>query len=123
LVPDKKVEQARFMATQTQLGQLLSSLVTDWKTELKLSTQQLMHSITTQIQQVRHELKTQSELLIALSPEAVLKRGYAILKQNRKPLTSATKLRVGSDMEALLHKKRISATIKNVEKRSVGETL
>ncbi len=116
LTPDKREEKARVVSAGLQLGQSLSTLVADWKAELKLTVTQLKQTIIHSLDQAKHALENYQDLLVALSPEAVLKRGYAIVKPKGKPM-------IGSDIEVLLYKSLMSATIKDIKERNVGDKL
>ena len=114
LVPDKKEEKARFKTLGLQLGQLLSGTVADWKAELKLRTLQLSQTITAHIHQTAQTIRARQDLLVALSPEAVLKRGYAIVRINGKVLRHGKQIKLGESMLAEITDANITAQVKTI---------
>ena len=59
-------------------------------------------------------------MINALSPESTLKRGFAIVKVNDAIISDPEKISVGKDVDILLAKKSITATVK--EKRDYHGT-
>ncbi len=52
--------------------------------------------------------------LEGLRPESVLKRGYAIVRREGRPLRSVSELRAGDPVEILLRDGRFGAEVKDV---------
>jgi exodeoxyribonuclease VII large subunit len=93
LTPDKREETARVKSAGLQLGQSLSALVADWKAQLKLSVTQLRQAVEQSVHQSKQGLESRQNLLMALSPEAVLQRGYAIVRKNGTAVKSMKQLK------------------------------
>jgi exodeoxyribonuclease VII large subunit len=93
LVPDKREEKARLKTAGTQLGQFLSAMVSDGRADLKLQMSQLQYTIEKYVHQAAQIITSQKDLLVALSPEAVLQRGYAIVRKDSKALKSVGSLK------------------------------
>jgi exodeoxyribonuclease VII large subunit len=65
--------------------------------------------------QGRSELESSFELLQALNPEAILRRGYAIVRREGKSLRTAKRLRTGAIVEVQLADGRFRAGVTEVE--------
>ncbi len=102
LTPDKREETARVKSAGLQLGQSLTSLIADWKAELKLDISQLKQTIDHSLNQAKHELENYQDLLVALSPEAVLRRGYAIVRSGNRVIRSGKQLKIGQHLSLQL---------------------
>lgn len=96
LAPDKHEERNRVASMHHQLGQSLTTLLGNQKSAMKLAYTELTHSMSTYLKQFEHELVSKQDLLQALSPDAVLARGYAIVRKRGKAVKSA-KLLVEND--------------------------
>ena len=115
ITPDKKEESSQLKNSGLQLGQSLSSLVADWKAQLKLKIIETRHMISNRLSQAVNELRGQQELLIALSPDAVLKRGYAIVRVDGKILRSGKLVKTGDMITAEVADAKIKAITKDIK--------
>lgn len=114
LVPDRTAETARVAQAQKRLSDMLSAQVSQKQQYLKARVDSLHAQIQYLLQDVSRYLAQRTQLLLALSPEAALKRGYAILTIEQKAVTSITQLRQGQDIQLRLSDGTASATIEEV---------
>lgn len=102
LVPNKKDEAVRLKSRGQQLSTAVHTLYAQQRADLAnwqhMAAQALQHRLMVS----RHSLESQTALLEALSPQAVLKRGYAILRAEGKLLRSTKSVRSGQLIEAQL---------------------
>lgn len=111
LVPDKKQILKSLQATKLQLGQQLIGLV-DQRQKIVRETQLgLVHAIERLLDKTAHELALRREVLIALSPEAALKRGYAIIRKAGTVIRSGQQVKIGDAVDIRLQDTTLSAKV------------
>ncbi|MFA5185848.1 MAG: exodeoxyribonuclease VII large subunit [Patescibacteria group bacterium] len=82
------------------------------KAELEAASSNIASAVDVWLKDLAGELVNQTRLLQSLDPKGVLKRGYAILKDDRgKSLVSAAKLAVGQEVSIVLHDGEAGAEI------------
>lgn len=98
IVPDKKhvIEQVR--TVKKSLGQLLSQNVINAKASLETSSEKLHDFVARYTDQARQSLKLRQQVLLAFSPTAALKRGYAIIKSNSQIIRSVKEVKSGDKL-------------------------
>ncbi|MDN5354484.1 MAG: exodeoxyribonuclease large subunit [Candidatus Cloacimonadota bacterium] len=69
---------------------------------LDSATMKLMHLMQTQINNYRHQVAILQEKLHELSPQEALKRGYAILRQEKKIIKTVEQLQKDRKLEIIL---------------------
>jgi exodeoxyribonuclease VII large subunit len=92
LVPDKTQVAVALRATREQLHKLSVRQIRDTGRGLKLYAQQLEGLSLQPLRRAKLALRAQVQLLTALSPTAILKRGYAIVRQQEISLRSLKQL-------------------------------
>lgn len=80
LVPDKVHMAEVLKTTRLSLGQFLSSLINDSNNLITQQISQLNHIITQYLGRQNQILDAKLELLAAINPSAVLRRGYTIIR-------------------------------------------
>ena len=83
------------------------------KQAIERHTAALKNSIATLITKQQFQLNSHAQLVKHLSPEAVLKRGYALVYQNGKIVIDPGMIETGSDITTLLANTEIISTVKN----------
>lgn len=114
LVPNKKHELILLTERQLQLIQYLNNLVLNQKRAVINSLQQLSQLIKNHLIQEKNYLKNQAELLLALSPQAALRRGYAILRNGGDVIRFGKQVKVGESITAEIIDARLTALVKNI---------
>lgn len=113
LVPDRASVLTQLEDTMLQLGRYAQTAFTEAhrqlvedKTELAYQTDQLLSNASLHLQ-------GQHQLLRALSPTAILRRGYAIVRSGGKVVRRAANLRAGDIVDIQLADGTTSAAISN----------
>lgn len=93
LVPDKKQVSAQLAAQRIELGRLVKQLCANQRTHIQESKTELYQLLNDVLIRAQDKLKTRRHLLEALSPQATLERGYAIVSLAGKTVYSAKQLK------------------------------
>jgi exodeoxyribonuclease VII large subunit len=111
LVPDQKHIKEQLISQKNALGLALSQSVVDAKRHIETAALEL-HSLWDQLwRDLRRAFHLQIQLLEALSPEAALKRGYAIIKLGNKTLRSIKQTKRGDNLRITLADGEIGAEV------------
>ncbi|MGB3787786.1 MAG: exodeoxyribonuclease VII large subunit [Phormidesmis sp.] len=103
-------EQVRSLESRLQRQRVDRQLAQHQKL-LKWQTRQLISAVSQRLQRAQHQHQLLQEKLATLDPEAVLKRGYALVKREGQIATSAEQLPPGTEIEIQLSKGQIKATV------------
>jgi len=77
---------------------------------------QMLAAITRAVGNARHHWRTQTQKLISLGPMAVLKRGFAVLRnKDGQVIRAASEVKVGEELEALLEKGKLKINVQSIE--------
>jgi exodeoxyribonuclease VII large subunit len=113
LVPDKKHELANLAHAKQSLVQILSSLYTAEQQDLKNQRLFLQDFIKNFFTKELENINSARKLIEVLSPNAALRRGYALVKKDGKNLSSVLGLSKNDRLSVLLSDGTIDV---NVEK-------
>lgn len=113
LVPDRRQVLIELSGAKQQLGQLVDARLLNARKALSERASALSEQIRLVIGHARQDLDGRSQLLSALSPDAVLRRGYAIVSQNGKALRSSRQLTTGAIVDVQLADGRFKAAVSN----------
>ena len=102
LVPDKKDETARLIMASSQLKDRLRDVYLRKQKELQNWNTLARHALQHQLHALQTAVGGQNALLKALSPVAVLRRGYAVLRKDGRALRSVKAIRSGDRLTAQL---------------------
>lgn len=116
LVPDRRHMLDVLDHTRVMLAEKLYRPVCDRR--------EYVRGVTLQIGEIVHgilgvrkmELQHQQQLLAALNPRAVLKRGYALIKSGKQYLTSVNDAQVGKEVQLGFADGEVGATITSIVK-------
>jgi exodeoxyribonuclease VII large subunit len=117
LVPDRQQVLLALADSKRQLSQALESQIKLAGADLKQDRQELSQSIAQLLKSHRSNLAAQKQLLNVLSPEAVLRRGYAIVRKNRKVVRSRKDIQTGDIVEVQLADAFASASVTEIKDR------
>lgn len=95
LVPDKRAEKTRLKDVFAALDEAVRRIILDSKKDILSVGELLSRAIATQTEQARIRLREYGTVLEILSPQSVLKRGYAIVRRGPKVVRSAAQLQRG----------------------------
>lgn len=118
-------QEVRSLQTRLQRLRLDRQLVQHQK-DIAWHRQQLIASLNQRLQLAQHQHQLLKEKLATLDPEAVLRRGYAVVKAEGQIVTQAKQLSPGSEIDIQLGgetpKVMIQAVVKDVVTKPDDET-
>ncbi len=109
LVPDKRHENERLNTEKLSLGRQLNSLISEMQLGVERQLNQLKTSMTHQYKQAGLNLLNKRDILVALNPDNILKRGYAILRLGNKVIRSGKQISSGQIFSAQISDASIKA--------------
>jgi exodeoxyribonuclease VII large subunit len=118
LSPDKRQLFKEFVALRKQLGQLIDISIEDFGEVLLNSKNEVNRAIDVFIDNLASNLEQNRHLLNILSPLSALKRGYAIIRQDGRVLTSAKGLKADSYLSTEFKDGEVVSLIKEVKLKS-----
>lgn len=114
ITPDKQSVIAELKTRRTQLNGILQSSIDRQYRFLNQIKQSINQSIGKELERKKSELSSYRQLLRALDPKAVLKRGYAIVRTEAKVVNSAKSLVNGQEIVIEMSDGSISSTVNKV---------
>lgn len=114
LVPDRKHVQKELADIAQTLSRAAQNQVKASNDELVLLRRDLHRDAQDRLKLAQSQLENTQQLLTALNPEAVLRRGYAIVRQNGKAVRATDQLSSGAIVETQLSKGSFTAQVKDV---------
>jgi exodeoxyribonuclease VII large subunit len=121
LVPDRQQVIRELRAASGQLEQQTRRHLQAAEHNLKLHLQNLGQYAEQLLRGARSALHSQHQLLEALNPSAVLRRGYAIVRLHNRPLRTVTGVSSGAIVEVQLSDGRFRAKVSS-EQTGVKES-
>lgn len=117
LTPDKTHEQNRLASQRGLAAQALVGYLRNKQNEVESAAQQCKLAMAKYIETQLLQLQSQKQLLAALSPQAALQRGYAIIRdaQSRLIMRSAKALHTGQKIDIQLNDAHIHAKVISVK--------
>lgn len=115
LVPDKRSELRRVADNQDELRAALDDQLQTKQELLAASAAQLHDAITRIMRDAIQNLKNKQDLLEVLSPQAALKRGYAVITANNQVLKSIKAVGHGQEISVRLSDGTFNAEVKGVQ--------
>ncbi len=111
LVPDRQYELQRLTAATSQLQQLGQRRVKSAGEQLQRKQQQLDQFVQFRLEIASQSVTSRRNLLTALSPEAILKRGYALIRVHGATVRSVSQLSTKDAVSIQLSDGQRQATI------------
>ena len=111
LTPDRAHEQKQLASLQAALKHGLRSVASAHREQLQHTKKLLQQAVIQHVQQERERLLTAQKLLAALSPEAALQRGYAIVRNKTGVIRSAKHLQKEDTLSIQLHDGTVTARV------------
>jgi len=115
LTPDKLREQHQLQLLQTQLALSLQQLIKAQLQKLQNIYATMTETLHNKIIQARQELIAQQQLLQALAPQAILSRGYAIVRSAGQIVRSGKQLKTGQKLAVQLSDATVSAQVEDIQ--------
>jgi exodeoxyribonuclease VII large subunit len=116
LVPDKTRAFAELKQATLYLDNIRKEAFKNSNIYLKSSRELIRNLAQDSINNGFKELKNSRLLLTAYNPNAILKRGYSIIRKANKALTSTDGLRLDDILDIKLAKGSLSATVSSINK-------
>ncbi|MGH7195671.1 MAG: exodeoxyribonuclease VII large subunit [Candidatus Saccharimonadales bacterium] len=114
LVPDRKQELIKLKNNQTQMVSLIKTKFDNCLEQLAESKIKLHENLNRVVQQASEHLMSQTKLLAALSPQAVLARGFGIIRQSGVVVRDASLLHPKSIIEVTMASAKIQALVQKI---------
>ncbi len=111
LVPDRRQVLAELKTAGKALERGASTQLLSARTLLQQRTLAISEQTQLLVGRAKHEAAAHKQLLMALSPEAVLRRGYAIVRSGGKALRSSRRLPAGAIVDVQLIDGRFKAAV------------
>lgn len=104
--------QSQISELKTRLHRLqLDKKIAQHQRDLHWQQQRLIASLSQRLQLAQHQHQLLQEKLATLNPEAVLRRGYALVKAHGKIATAAAEIALGTELEIQLTHAQLKATV------------
>jgi exodeoxyribonuclease VII large subunit len=116
LVPDRARVLAELKQTRDYLRQAGQRQFQAARDYLDRQTEVLERHLRHSLDQAALSLRDQSRLLAALDPSAILRRGYAIVRQAGRPVRATAALNPGAIVDVQISDGGFTATVKAVNK-------
>lgn len=120
LTPDRKYAQEELASITQTLGRSAQAQLTLANDELMSYGRELRRSVDDIFKNEQAQLDAVERLLIALSPEAVLRRGYAIVRQHGKAVRATDQLIGDAIVEVQISKGSFTAKVLDVTGENNG---
>ncbi|MGH7237484.1 MAG: exodeoxyribonuclease VII large subunit [Candidatus Saccharimonadales bacterium] len=114
LVPDRIHEAARLKAAENQMRALLDNWFASVEQQIIQTQKSLRTNLNTLIERATDQLTSQAKLLLALSPQAVMARGYVIIRGGGGLIKSASGLQRGSIIDINMADGKARATVQAI---------
>jgi exodeoxyribonuclease VII large subunit len=116
LVPDRQHALSELQSTLQQLEQAGQRQIQAARVNLQLQSETIHAVITDKISRAKTGLINYSQLLEALNPSAILRRGYAIVRQDGRSIRSTHLLASGAQIDVQLADGSFEADVTRVRK-------
>lgn len=118
LVPDKRHALKVLDEQQNALSELLASRLQSAQVELGNSEQAMRQTMDQAYLAAAHTLARQTDLLQVLSPDAALRRGYAVARDSisGRTISSVKLVQTGNKISVVWHDGAAGATITSIKK-------
>jgi exodeoxyribonuclease VII large subunit len=117
LVPDRTQARLALQNTVEQLHQTGRRQFQLANSHLQLQATGIEQKTRQILSQAAAAVKNQSQLLDALNPQAILRRGYAIVRQGGQPVRSTRALSTGGIVDVQVSDGGFTATVNNIKGR------
>jgi len=114
LTPDKRRELEQLGGQVARLGVVLRHLVASEQELLEIIYIKLTESLHNKLIRASQELATRQQLLVALAPESILQRGYAIVRSGGKIIRSGRQLQDQQQLEVQLSDSHVTAQVEDI---------
>lgn len=117
LVPDRKHVMIELKTLAEQLQHVGESQLHVARQNLGQSKEFLGSSVELIISQTMQNIKTSSQLLDALNPNAILQRGYSVVRHNGKNIRSIKAIKQSDIVDVLLSDGSFAASVESIKSK------
>lgn len=114
LTADSQRELQQLAQHQLQLNKSIQQLLSAEQQSLQTIYENLAELLHNKVAQAREQLSSKQQLLRALAPEAILQRGYAIVRTAGQVVRSGKQLRQGQSIAVQIYDANIDAQVEDV---------
>jgi exodeoxyribonuclease VII large subunit len=114
LVPDRKALLAHLQTHRQRLVQFADRTLRDTRAGLNIAHETLNASTLQLLAQARQRLDMRIHLLQAYDPQAVLSRGYALIRHGTDIVRSGLRVKTGDELDIQLSDAYLTASVKTV---------
>ena len=111
LVPDRQYALTELSAQRTRVHDLALSRITAARMHQSQQSELLISGMRAQLANASHSLRTRAQLLTALSPQAILQRGYVLVRRDAHVVRRAAELTAGDSVTLQFADTEITALI------------
>lgn len=115
LVPDKRQALQQLQVDRRELVRQLTDCLTAMRQTARQRRSDLQAATERRLALAAERLRLRRQLLDVLDPEAPLRRGYALVYHQGKPLRRDGRLAAGDDIDVQLRKRRLHARITSID--------
>jgi exodeoxyribonuclease VII large subunit len=115
LVPDRKAAAAQLVGVREQLTTHVAQQLRSARQALASDIDDLSRSIELQLARGRQQTEEKARLLTALSPTSIMRRGYAIVRSNGKPVESVGQLKAGAIVDIEMRDGSFGASVNDTK--------
>lgn len=114
IVPDRREVLHRLKELRTNLARSIEAVFRTQQAVLEEAKRTASHRIEQAVQAATERLERQRQLVAALSPQAALRRGYAIVRKNGKIVRSSTSVAINDIVNVQLFNANLQTQVKNI---------
>jgi exodeoxyribonuclease VII large subunit len=114
LVPDRITALQQLSVARDNLAMLGHATIRQADAEIRDLASDLDKQVHFSLRQAGQRIQSQHQLLLVLSPEAILRRGYAIVRLHDQLLRSRKVIKTGTIVEVQLSDGRFEASVKHL---------
>ncbi|HET8991760.1 MAG TPA: exodeoxyribonuclease VII large subunit [Candidatus Saccharimonadales bacterium] len=118
IVPDKAVELSQLDGTRDDLYKQIRLLIETSRDNLESNSEMLKSMLEHRLKEARSYLVSSTSLLLAFNPEAILRRGYAIVRDSKMQVVkNANKISNGEALSIKLYGGELRASVTEIKER------
>ena len=120
LVPDKKYVLGALKDLSAQLADSTKQIIKDRQKDIATAQEQINQVMASRADEARSKLGKEKQLLNALSPTSILKRGYAIVRNGQSAVRSANELVANDIVNVELAKGSFAAKVTDITEKKAA---
>jgi exodeoxyribonuclease VII large subunit len=114
LVPDRRAVLVGLQAQRERLAHMADSAVHSARRELRLQHQSMAEAAERAVTQAGQQLRLHAQVLQAFDPQAALRRGYVLARQNGQVVRSGAQLQSHSELTLQFSDAHVTTEVKHI---------